>query len=67
MKKVKNILTITAVIAVIVSAIILIMMVLGIGDNVQMQEDLLKSLKIIGVIAATSMIIVGILNLSDKK
>ena len=67
MEKVKNILTISAIIAVVVSAIILVMIILEVGSSVEMQESLLKVLQIIGVFAATAMVIVGIINLSNKK
>lgn len=67
MEKVKNILTISAIIAVVVSAIILVMIILEVGSSVEMQESLIKVLQIIGVFAATAMVIVGIINLSSKK
>lgn len=67
MEKVKNILTISAIIAVVVAAIILVMIILEVGSSVEMQESLLKALQVIGVFAATAMMIVGIINLSNKK
>ena len=67
MEKVKNVLLIFSLIAIIVVALIGIFLVLDLASGPEAKEMLTKTLSVISILAAASIIAVFILSLANKK